>query len=125
MYPYIMDRKMSGTNMGLDNISRGLEIGIERMEIVNEMAKLLTFADTKEDFQYILERMYTEREEGITEIDQMLSQNKEGTLWKFEDGTYLLNYSNSMQRQSLQQKEAAKGIITSSMKCAKVYTTKL
>ena len=80
MYPYIMDRKMSGTNMGLDNISRGLEIGIERMEIVREMATLLTFADTEEDLKYILERMHTELEEGMTEIDQMLSQNKEDTL---------------------------------------------
>jgi hypothetical protein len=66
--------------MALDNILRGIEIGIERIEIVKEMAKLLTFADTKDDTQYILERMYNELEEGITEIDQMLSQNEEGTL---------------------------------------------
>jgi hypothetical protein len=66
--------------MVLDNISRGLEIGIERMKIVNEMAKLLKFADTEEDIKYILERMNTELEEGAAEIDQMLSQNKEDTL---------------------------------------------
>ena len=66
--------------MGLDNISRGLEIGIERMEIVGEMAKLLTFPDTAEDIKYILETMIAELEEGMTEIDQMLSQNDEDTL---------------------------------------------
>lgn len=63
--------------MGLDNISRGLEIGIGQMELVREMAKLLTFADTEEDIKYILERMHTELEEGAAEIDQMLSQNAE------------------------------------------------
>lgn len=47
-----------------------IEIGIERMKIVNEMAKLLTFADTKDDFQYVLERMHNELEEGIAEIDR-------------------------------------------------------
>ena len=66
--------------MELDNISRGIEIGIERIEIVKEMTNLLVFADTKDDFQYILERMHNELEEGITEIDQMLSQNKEDAL---------------------------------------------
>lgn len=64
--------------MGLDNISRGIEIGIERIESVKEMTKLLTLADTKDDFVYILERMHNELGEGIAEIDQMLSQNMEG-----------------------------------------------
>jgi hypothetical protein len=63
--------------MSLDNILHGVEIGIERMKIVNDMAKLLPFADTKDDFVYILERMHNELEEGNTEIDQLLSQNME------------------------------------------------
>ena len=63
--------------MGLDSISRGIEIGIERIEIVREMTKLLAYADTKDDFQHILERMHNELEEGMDEIDQMLSQNEE------------------------------------------------
>ena len=60
----------------MDLIERAIDIGIERIELVREMTKLLTFADTKDDFVYLLERMNNELEEGVTEIDQMLSQNE-------------------------------------------------
>jgi hypothetical protein len=63
--------------MSLDNIQRAIEISIAQMELVREMTKLLTFADTKDDFVYILKRMDDELQEGIDEIDQMLSQNME------------------------------------------------
>ena len=57
-------------------IERAIDIGIEKIELIREMTKLLTFADTKEDFIYICERMHDEIEDGIAEIDRMLLQNR-------------------------------------------------
>ena len=54
-----------------------LEIGIERLKMTREMAKLIKHAETTEDIRLILETMKNELDTGITEIDMLYSQNGE------------------------------------------------
>ena len=54
-----------------------LDIGIERLKMTREMAKLIKHAETKEDVRLILETMEKELDTGITEIDMLCSQNGE------------------------------------------------
>ena len=63
--------------MTFDSILRGIEIGTEKMVTASEMTRLLSFANTNDNFVQILERVHIELQEGIDEIDQMLSQNTE------------------------------------------------
>ena len=63
--------------MPINSILRGIEIGTEKMVTTSEMTRLLLFANTNDNFVQILERIHIELQEGIDEIDQMLSQNAE------------------------------------------------
>ncbi|NOR84546.1 hypothetical protein GQ473_00365 [archaeon] len=51
-----------------------LAIGIERLAMMREMAKIIINAETKEDILFILKTMEEQLDEGITEIDVLCKQ---------------------------------------------------
>ena len=56
------------------NIEKPLDIGIYRLTVVSEMAKLLSSTKNKEDALQILEAIAKELKEGIREIDRIIKE---------------------------------------------------
>jgi len=58
-------------------MEHAVQIGIDKLTIVRNMAKLIRTAETKEDIYYILEKMAAELQEGIDELEGFsISTNK-------------------------------------------------
>ena len=55
----------------MDIADKVLNIGIQRISDVREMASLIKIADTKEDILFIFEHMNEQIDEGIAEIDML------------------------------------------------------
>jgi len=58
--------------MTLDTSIECLGIAIEKMRSVQNMARLIPIADTKEDIQFVLETMRDELEDGNEQINQLV-----------------------------------------------------
>lgn len=57
------------------SMEQALIVGINTMSSMQKMAKLIKFAETKEDIMYILERMNTELEERVAQINEISLKN--------------------------------------------------
>ena len=55
----------------MDIADKVLNIGIQRISDVKEMASLIKIADTKEDIQLIFDKMNERLESGMTEIEAL------------------------------------------------------
>lgn len=55
-----------------------LAIGIERMIIVRGMAETIKMAETKDEIQYILQKMQDELDKGFAEIDKIIDEKEAG-----------------------------------------------
>ena len=53
-----------------------LEIGIEKLTMVNEMAKVIKIAETSEDIKHIIESMDSQLTEGLIEIEKIIKSDE-------------------------------------------------
>ena len=59
-------------------VEKAIEIGINKVTTIQKMAELIKTAEKKEDILYILERMQTELDNGLIEIEQIEKSIKRG-----------------------------------------------
>lgn len=66
-----------GLNKDMLSPEQILDIGIRRLNMTSEMARLINIAETKKEIRFILETMIKELDEGIAEIDMLCQQTGE------------------------------------------------